>query len=373
VKGARRLGDSISSGQTYVAAIFRSTLLMFRRVKLTRTRSSCNRMDQMQMEEPILSRSRSCQGTSSSPCRTEEAANPLEVDEVCSSYARRSMTKLSVGIVSLKGRLEVKAVRRLGDSISSHRTYTSAIFRSPLLTFRRVKLTRTRTSCNRMDQIGTEEPMEEPILSRSRGYQKTSSSPCRTEEVVSSPEVDEAHSSYARRSTTKLSAGIVCLKAGLEVKVVRRLGDSTSSDRTCITTTFRYLLLICRSVVLTRTRSSCNRMDQIELEEPMEEPIPSRSRGYQKTTPSLCRTEEAANPPEVDGVHSSYVRRSMTKLSAGIVCLKVGLEVKAIRQLGDSTSSDRTYTDVIFRSPCSAFQRMKLTKTRSSCIRMGQV
>lgn len=77
--------------------------------------------------ESTISRSRSCQETNSSLCRTEEAECLPEVGEVHSNYARRSKTKLSVGIASPKVGLDEKAVRRLGDSISSRRTYTDAI------------------------------------------------------------------------------------------------------------------------------------------------------------------------------------------------------------------------------------------------------
>ena len=89
-KAVGRLGDNISSDQTYT--MFRSTLVPIQRARLTRTRSSCNKMDQTGMKEPIPSRNRSCPETNSIPCCIEGDANLQEVDGEHSSCARRSTT-----------------------------------------------------------------------------------------------------------------------------------------------------------------------------------------------------------------------------------------------------------------------------------------
>ena len=189
------------------------------------------------------------------------------------------------------------------------------------------------------------------IPARNRSYQKTISSSCRTEEAANRREVGGVHSSYAHRSTTKLLAGIVYQWVVWEAKAVHRQGDSTSSHQTYTVVIFRPLLML-RSVELTRTRTSCNRMDQIE----MEERVPARNRSYQETISSSCHTGEVANLQEVDGVRSSYARRSMTKLLAGIVYQWVVSKAQMVHQQGGSTSSRRTYTEVIFRSPSPSFE-----------------
>ena len=186
----------------------------------------------------------------------------------------------------------------------------------------------------------------------STNYQETKPIHCRTEGFANAPEADEVRSSCVCHSMTNCYVGIVSLQAVSEVKAIRRLGGSTSSDRTYTAATFRSTALIFRRLKLTRTRSSCSQMDRTGTEEA----IPARNRSCQRTNSSPCRTEEAANPQEVDEVRSSYARRSMTKLSGDIVYQWVVWEAKAVHRQGDNISSHRTYTDAIIRLPYPLFK-----------------
>jgi len=272
----------------------------------------------------MTSRSRSCQETNSSLCRTEEVAKLLEAGGVRSSSVHRSTTNRWVGIVSLEAVSNAKAVRRLGDSTSSHRT-------------------RTRSSCMWTDQV-------EPTTSHNRSCQETNSILCRTEEVAKLLEAGGVRSSSVRRSTTNRWVGIVSLEAVSKLKAVRQLGDSTSSHRT-------------------RTHSSGIEMDQVgmelelalelalevlalvleelelaleELELEMEAPMTFHSRSCQETNSSHCRTGEVANQLEGDGARSSFVHRSTTNRQGDIASRPVVWVVSAILRQEDSTSSHCT-------------------------------